>query len=122
MFPDEFATNELSAEIELAKKITEFELNMMSFKLSRVERARLGKEKNDFEKRLEHEIKSKEKTITSTLIEMWQNFDELSLMMSKLEGKMNFKQIQGLPVIDFYKLKSWLHKQQKRTTTNAENE
>lgn len=90
----------------------------MDFRLTRKKRAEYEKEKEGFEKRLNDELLKSDKTITKILIEMWQNFDDLSLMISNLEGKMNFKEIQGLSVIDFYKLKTWLHRQQKKRTTN----
>lgn len=40
-------------------------------------------------------------------------------MLSKLDGTMSFKEIEALSVTDFYQLKKWLQKQNKKRTKNT---
>jgi hypothetical protein len=121
LFPDEFNDSD-NSQITLIKRIAEFELKMISGKISRVKKARYGKELDFLYKELNKEIDQNLKTIDKKGIELMQNFQELCFIMSKLDGTMTFQQIEALSVTKFYQLKQFLMKINKKTAKKTNEE
>jgi hypothetical protein len=86
--------------------------------VSRINKARMLKRKNELQNTLQIAIEQDMKTSSQLVVELWQNFHELCLSLSRLDGKMNFKEIQHLNIYDFYNLKKWLFKLHKPKTAD----
>ena len=113
LFPSEFDESDVS-QIQLIKRIAEFELKMIDGKISRVKKARYGKELDFLYKELEKEIEANTKTTDKKCLEMLMNFQELCFTLSRLDGTMTFKEIEALNVTNFYQLKGSLMKINKK--------
>lgn len=95
---------------------------MLSGKISRIKRARYGKELDFLYNELNKEIEAEVKTVDKKGIELMQNFQELCFTLSRLDGTMTFQEIEALSVTKFYQLKAFLMKINKKTPKNTKDE
>lgn len=108
-FPEEYE-DELSAETTLIRDILFLETKLIRGDLSTVNRARIIKKRDELQNRLNIATEELQKTSIHHQLAIWKNFNELCLSLSRLDGKMSFKEVQKLSVYDIYTLKIYLIK------------
>jgi len=94
----------------MAKDIGLLEIQIMKRQQGRIKNARLINEKEELENLLSEEHRKTHKRLIDSIIDIWKNFDELCLSLSRLDGKMSFREIASLNVYEFYNLKRYLEK------------
>lgn len=95
---------------------------MLDFKISRVKRAKYGKELDFLYSELDKEIEANTKTTDKKCLEILMNFQELCFTLSRLDGTMTFKQIEALSITNFYQLKAFLMKINKKAQKHKDDE
>lgn len=120
-FPDEGKV-EIGPEFYIAKSVLDLELKLLDFNLSSVNRARIMVRIKELNAQLDVIYKENQDTSTKKIIALWEDFDDLCLSLSKLDGQMSFTEIQALSVYYFYRLKKFLFKlhKPKNALTNDE--
>jgi hypothetical protein len=73
-------------------------------------------------KDLQKTLEKKSFTLSKSIISLWENFEELCMTLSRLDGKMTFTEIESLSAWNFYRLKSYLSKINKPQPKNGTQE
>jgi len=73
-------------------------------------------------KELQDYLDKDSKTISKSTVELWKNFEELCMTLSRLDGIMNEIQIENLTAWHFYRKKSYLSKINKPRQSNGTQE
>ena len=94
----------------------------MAGNLGRIDRARVHKRKNELQNSLDIAIEQDRKTSSQQIVDLWRNFHKLCMSLARLDGKMNFKEIQNLNIYDFYNLKTWLFELHKPKSSRMDSD
>lgn len=93
--------------------------NLILKNANRVEKSKLQVEIEKRTNELQDYLDKEALTISKTIFSFWKNFEEMCLAMGEHYPSMSFKEIEVLSASEFYRLKSYISKKNKRHINNG---